>query len=113
MTRRALVVVREQRVLSAIATTFERRDQLGDALMHLDERHERRDRERHVGRWSKSCFRKAWLVYEDHGVRCPAVDETHRHRAVSRMVDRALALDEHPVAAGLALLDEPLDRASW
>ena len=30
---------------------------------------------------------------------------------VGRMVDRALALDDHPVAAFLALLDEPLDGA--
>ena len=40
-----------------------------------------------------------------------AVDQGQRHRRVGRVVERALALDDHPVAAPLALLDHPLDGA--
>ena len=39
------------------------------------------------------------------------VDEAHRHGAVGGMVDRALALDDDPVSARLALLDQPLHGA--
>ena len=54
---------------------------------------------------------QARLVDHDHRVRRRPVDEAERHRRVGRVVERALALDDDPVAAALALLDHPLDRA--
>ena len=69
------------------------------------------DRERRLGQVLEVVLREARLVDEDHRVRRRPVDEAHRHRAVRRMVDRALALDDDPVGAVLALLDEPLHGA--
>ena len=54
---------------------------------------------------------QAGLVDDDHRLGRRAVDEGQRHRRVRGMVDRSLALDDDPVAHGLTLLDEPLDRA--
>ena len=87
------------------------RDEPGDPLVELDERAELGDRERRLGQVVEVVLGEARLVDEDHRVRRRAVDEPQRHGAVGRVVDGALALDEDPVAARLALLDEPLDRA--
>ena len=54
---------------------------------------------------------EARLVDHDHRLRRRAVDERERHRRVGRVVERALALDDDPVAERLALLDQPLDGA--
>ena len=63
------------------------------------------------GRWSKSC--SVWPALCTRTIACGrgAVDQRERHRRVGRVVERALALDDHPVAAPLALLDHPLDGA--
>ena len=97
-------------VLSATATTFDGAIEPGDPLVELDERQQRGDRERRFGQVGEVVLGQPRLVDEDHRVRRRTMDQGHRHGAVGRMVDRALALDDHPVAPALALLDEPLHR---
>ena len=106
-----LVVGRIERRVQRHGHDLRWRDEPGDPLVQLDERRQLRDRERGLGQVREVVLGEPRLVDEDHRVRRRAVDEPHRHGAVGGMVDRALALDDHPVAARLALLDEPLDRA--
>ena len=111
MTRRASASSAIERGVERERDDLRRRDEAGDPLVELDERAELGDRERRLGQVVEVVLGLAGLVDEDHRVRGRAVDQAHRDRAVGRVVDRALALDEDPVAAALALLDEPLDGA--
>ena len=78
--------------------------------MQVDEGGQVGDREGGTGQVVEVVLGLAGLVDEDHGVWRRAVDERKRHRRVGRVVERALTLDDHPITAPLALLDEPLDR---
>ena len=88
-----------------------RGDEPGDPLVEVDERAELGDRERRVRQVVEVVLGLAGLVDEDHRLGRRAVDQRERHRRVGRVVERALALDDHPVAAPLALLDHPFDGA--
>ena len=105
-------LVREQRRVQRDGDDPRRRDEAGDLLVEPDERRAAaRSGTTGLGRWSKSCSVEARLVDHDHGLGRRAVDQPQRHRRIGRVVERALALDEDPVAALLALLDQPLDGA--
>ena len=67
------------------------------------------DREGRFGQVVEVVLPEPRLVDEHHRVRRRAVDQPHRDGAVRRVVDGALAFDEHPVAARFALLDQPFD----
>ena len=72
---------------------------------------QRGDRERRLREMVEVVLGEPGLVDHDHRLRRRAVDERERHRRIGRVIERALALDDHPIAQGLALLDEPFHRA--
>ncbi len=98
-------------MLSATATTRDGATSARDALVEVDEARQRRDGEGPVGQVVEVVVGEARLVDQDHGLRCRAVDEAQRHRRVGGVVERALALDEDPVAQLLALLHDAFDGA--
>ena len=98
-------------VFSAIATTFDGATRPATFSWRSMNGPSVGDRERRVGQVVEVVLGLAGLVDEDHRLGRRAVDQRERHRRVRRVVERALALDDHPVAAPLALLDHPLDRA--
>ena len=77
-----------------------RRDEPGDPLVEVDERPGRsaigNDA---LGQVVEVVLGQAGLVDQDHRLRRRAVDQRQRHRRVGRVVERALALDDDPVAA--------------
>ena len=106
-----LVVVLDQRGVERHRDDLRRRDEAGHRLVGGDERAQRRDREPRLREVVEVVVGHAGLVDHDHGVRRRSMDQAERHAAVGRVVERALPLDDHPVAARLAVLDQPLDRA--
>ena len=111
MIRRASSSSRIERGVERDRDDLRRRDEPGDPLVELDEPGQRGDRERRLGEMVEVVLHESRLVDHDHRLRRRAVDERQRHRRVGRVVERALALDDDPVAEPLALLDQPLDRA--
>ena len=98
-------------MLSATATTFDGATSPATCSCRSMNPGRLGDRERRLGQVVEVVLGEARLVDHDHRLRRRAVDERQRHRRVGRVVERALALDDDPVAEALALLDQPLDRA--
>ena len=112
MTPARLVIVRVERGVERDRDDLRRRHQPGDLLVQGDERRAASAIGNEAsGRWSKSCSASPglWTMTIACGV-APWIS-AEGHRRVGRVVERALALDDDPVAERLALLDQPLDRA--
>ena len=111
ITRRASASSGMSEVLSAMATTFDGATSPATCSWRSMNGGELAIGNEASGRWSKSCSARPGLWTSTIACGRGAVDERQRDRAVGGVVERSLALDDDPVAALLALLDEPLDRA--